>query len=283
MHRKGNNFNGEATSYIDDFEGTQNVIDLLAPQSWSLSSRPKNLGNIYFEGDEDDNGIQNGYDRALLNWYSIDPIFYSSQRPSEITNEDLSNLYSRRIFIDEIFPQVDIVQGQTTVINSLDLNYYPNLRGPYNMDPSASDGVIDNSGSSWAGITRLINTTDFEQSNVEYLEFWLMDPFLENDQNNGGKLTFNLGNISEDILKDGRKQYENGLPEDGDISLLPTTSWGSVVPQNQALVYAFSSLGEGRVNQDVGLDGYDDVEEAANFSAFFLTWQTLLMIIINIF
>ena len=95
-----------------------------------------------------------------------------------------------------------------------------------------------------------------------------MDPFLENDQNNGGKLTFNLGNISEDILKDGRKQYENGLPEDGDISLLPTTSWGSVVPQNQALVYAFSSLGEGRVNQDVGLDGYDDFEEAANFSAF---------------
>jgi cell surface protein SprA len=265
---KGNNFNGEATSYIDDFEGTQNVIDLLAPQSWSLSSRPKNLGNIYFEGDEDDNGIQNGYDRALLNWYSIDPIFYSSQRPSEITNEDLSNLYSRRIFIDEIFPQVDIVQGQTTVINSLDLNYYPNLRGPYNMDPSVSDGVIDNSDNSWAGITRLINTTDFEQSNVEYLEFWLMDPFLENDQNSGGKLTFNLGNISEDVLKDGRKQYENGLPEDGDISLLPTTSWGSVVPQNQALVYAFSSLGEGRVNQDVGLDGYDDIEEAANFSSF---------------
>ena len=95
-----------------------------------------------------------------------------------------------------------------------------------------------------------------------------MDPFLENDQNSGGKLTFNLGNISEDVLKDGRKQYENGLPEDGDISLLPTTSWGSVVPQNQALVYAFSSLGEGRVNQDVGLDGYDDIEEAANFSSF---------------
>ena len=200
---KGNNFNGEATSYIDDFEGTQNVIDLLAPQSWSISSRPKDLGNIYSEGDEDDNGIQNGYDRALLNWYSIDPIFYSSQRPSEISNEDLSNLYSRRIFIDEIFPQVDLVQGQTTVINSLDLNYYPNLRGPYNMDPTVANGTIDNVNNSWAGITRQINTTDFEQSNVEYLEFWLMDPFLEDNDNNGGVLTFNLGNISEDIIKDG--------------------------------------------------------------------------------
>ena len=265
---KGNNFNGEATSYIDDFEGTQNVIDLLAPQSWSISSRPKDLGNIYFEGDEDNNGIQNGFDRALLNWYSIDPIFYSSQRPAEISNEDLSNLYSRRIFIDEIFPQIDLVQGQTTVINSLDLNYYPNLRGPYNMDPSVSDGIIDDVNDSWAGITRLINTTDFEQSNVEYLEFWLMDPFLEDDENTGGKLTFNLGNISEDIIKDGRKQYENGLPEDGDISLLPITSWGTVVPQNQSLVYAFSSVGDARINQDVGIDGYDDSEEAAIFTSF---------------
>ena len=60
---KGNNFNGEATSYIDDFEGSQNIIDLLTPQSWSISSRPIGLGNIYSEGGEDDNGIQNGYDR----------------------------------------------------------------------------------------------------------------------------------------------------------------------------------------------------------------------------
>ena len=95
-----------------------------------------------------------------------------------------------------------------------------------------------------------------------------MDPFLENNQNNGGKLIFNLGNISEDIIKDGRKQYENGLPEDGDISLIPTTTWGTVVPQNQSLVYAFSSVGDSRTNQDVGLDGYDDNEEATIFNSF---------------
>ena len=98
--------------------------------------------------------------------------------------------------IDEIFPQVDLVQGQTTVINSLDLNYYPNLRGPYNMDPSVANGTIDNVVNSWAGITRQINTTDFEQSNVEYIEFWLMDPFMQNPSNLGGKLVLNLGNIS---------------------------------------------------------------------------------------
>ena len=94
------------------------------------------------------------------------------------------------------------------------------------MDTEAINGDLDSPENSWAGITRLINTTDFEQSNVEYIEFWLMDPFLNDSENNGGKLTFNLGNISEDVIRDGRKQYENGLPEDGDISLLPQTVWG---------------------------------------------------------
>ena len=265
---KGSDFQGEATTYVDDFEGTQNAIDLLSPISWNLSSRPKELGKTYVEGPEDDNGVQNGFDRALLNWYSIDPIFYGGQRPSGIDDDDMSNLYTRRIFIDEIFPQQDIVQGQPTVINSLDLAFYPSERGPYNMEPSASSGTLANPLDSWAGITRQLTSTDFEQANVEYIEFWMQDPFLDNASNPGGKLTLNLGNISEDILKDGRKQYENGLPENGDISTLPQTVWGSVAPQNQALIYAFSTLGQQRANQDVGFDGYDDGEEATAFPAF---------------
>jgi cell surface protein SprA len=265
---KGTDFQGEVTSYVDDFEGTQNIIDLMSPQGWSLSSRPKNLGLFYNDGGEDSNGIQNGFDRALLNWYSIDPVFYSSIRPAEINDDDISNPYTRRIFIDEIFPQIDIVQGQISVINSLDLNYYPELRGPYNMNPENAENSLTNPSDSWAGITRQITTTDFEQSNVEYIEFWLQDPFINNLENSGGKLTFNLGNISEDVLKDGRKQYENGLPEDGDISLLNETTWGSIVPQNQSLIYAFSTLGEERVNQDVGLDGYDDQEEIIKFPSY---------------
>ena len=263
---KGTDFKGEVTSYVDDFEGTQNIIDLMSTQGWSLSSRPKNLGLLYNDGGEDANGIQNGYDRALLNWYSIDPIFYSSIRPSEINDDDVSNAYTRRIFIDEIFPQVDIVQGQLSVINSLDLNYYPEERGPYNMNPQNSQNTLTNPSNSWAGITRQITTTDFEQSNVEYIEFWLQDPFINNSENLGGKLNFNLGNISEDILKDGRKQYENGLPEDGDISLLNETTWGSVVPQNQSLIYAFSTLGEERGNQDVGIKfpSFSNLDDPSN-------------------
>ena len=260
----GTNFNGEATSYVDDFEGSQNAIDLLSPQSWFLSSRPVGVSTVGL----DDSGIENGYGRAFMNWYTVDPIFYSNQRPTGITDDDVSDLYTRRVFFDEIFPQIDLVQGQTTVINPLDLVYYPSERGPYNMDPNATSGVLNNPQNSWAGITRQLTSTDFEQSNVEYVEFWLLDPFLDNPTNPGGKLTINLGNISEDIIKDGRKQYENGLPENGDISTLVPTAWGTVVPQNQSLIYAFSTLGEERANQDVGYDGYDDAEEASVFSNY---------------
>jgi len=266
---KGTNFNNEATVYIDDFEGTQGSIELLSPIAWSLSSRPRTVNGVNEDDPVNNPGIQNGYGRAFLNWYSIDPIFYSSQRPSGLTEDDVSNLYTRRVFIDEIFPERDIVQGQTTVINTLDLTYYPTERGPYNFDPSAING-ISNPTQAWAGIMRQITSTDFEQANVEYIEFWLQDPFLDNVTNPGGTLNIDLGNISEDILKDGKKMYENGLPENGDIStLLPVTTYQTVVPKNQSLTYAFSTLGQERDNQDVGLDGYDDNEEIAQFGASF--------------
>lgn len=266
---KGTDLNGEATSYVDDFEGSQNGIDLKSQHSWYLSSRPVGLGRSYTEGPEDDNGIQNGFDRAMLNWYSIDPIFYSSQRPNGITDNDVSSLYTSRVFINELFPDRQLVQGQNSVLFTLDLAYYPEERGPYNFEPTSADGIINNPQNAWAGITRQLTSTDFEQQNVEYIEFWLQDPFQENPTNPGGKLVFNLGNISEDIIKDGRKLYENGLPKDGDVSLLERTTWGTVVPQNQSLIYAFDTTGQERTNQDVGYDGYDDAEEAAVFGSVF--------------
>jgi len=265
---KGTNLNGESTSYIDDFEGSQNAIDLKSQQSWFLSSRPLGLG-VASNPDEDDNGVQNGYQRAQLNWYTIDPIFYSSQRPNDVSDDDVSNLFTSRVFINELFPERDLVAGQNSVLNTLDLAYYPEERGPYNFEASAADGIIDNPLESWAGITRQLTSTDLEQANVEYIEFWLQDPFQDNPTNPGGKLVFNLGNISEDIIKDGRKLYENGLPQDGNKSLLPVTTWGTVIPQNQSLIYAFDTTGQERANQDVGYDGYNDSEEIAAFGATF--------------
>lgn len=262
---KVSDFEGKTTVYVDDFEASQTANDISNPQNWFLSSTPveANLG-----GEAED--LSYNFKRAKLSWYTVDPIFYSSQRPNGISEHHLSSPFTRRVMREEIFPEQDIIQGQSQALFPLDLAYYPSHRGPYNFNPAAaSDGILPNPRGNFAGITRPINTTDFEKSNVEYIQFWVMDPFIyeEYDNNPGGFIHFNLGNISEDILKDGRKQYENGLPLDGsDHNTIPTI-WGKV-PANQSLVYTFSSEGEERKNQDVGLDGLNNAQEAAKFPAF---------------
>lgn len=254
---KNTQLQGESNVYIDDFEGAQTNIDIKGFNSWKLSSIPfKN-----FKGSESrDNDIGGGFGRAKLAWYSIDPIFYAGGRPSGINNDDISLNTSRRIFIQEIFPEQDLVQGTTTVQNTLDLAYYPEERGPYNN--AKEEEFERDTAQNWAGIMRPINATNFEQSNVEFIEFWLLDTFNEvpTEEDDLGELYFHLGNISEDILKDGRKQFENGLPGLASQNLVYETAWGKV-PSTQSLLYAFNTVPEDRALQDLGLDGLDDSQE----------------------
>nr|WP_240463010.1 cell surface protein SprA [Mesonia aquimarina] len=262
---KGDNFNGEATSYVDDFEASQTSISVLTPLSWQLSSAP-----IGFGGEKANNDLSSSYRRAKLNWYTIDPIFYSNQRPAGINDDDLSLYSTRRVFIDEIFPNTDVVQGQTQAVYTMDLAYYPSERGQYNYNPAAAgNNQLPSPEQNYGGIMREITTTNFEQSNVEFIEFWVMDPYIypENNSSNDGVLTFNLGSVSEDVLKDGRKQFENGLPTDGQPGNTLETEFGRV-PSSQSLVYAFDSEGQERINQDVGYDGLNDDLEAEKFPAF---------------
>ena len=253
---KNADFNGETTSYLDDFEGAQAFIDIRSAIAWSLASAPLGYG-----GELENNNLASGGQRAKMSWYTIDPVFYSSQRPDGITDSDLSLNTTRRIFIDEIFPQQDIPQGQTLVQPTLDIAYYPDAKGPYNANASF-DAL--NPDQRWGGIMRSVSSTNFEQANVEYIQFWLLDPYYQDGvlPGQGGELIFNLGNINEDILKDGRKQYENGLPVDPNPALVNTTNFGRV-PASQSLVYAFDADTQNRTVQDAGLDGLLDNEEAA--------------------
>ncbi|MGJ8664924.1 MAG: cell surface protein SprA [Patiriisocius sp.] len=258
-------FNGKTTVYVDDFESATTEFDISSPLTWYLGASPDGFG-----GEVGNSMLQYNYRRAKLNWYTIDPVFYSSQRPDGITDEDLSNPFTRRVFRDEIFPDQDIIQGQTQALFSLDLSYYPAERGEYNFNPAANGtNVLPNPAQNFGAISRQLSTTDFERSNVEYIQFWIMDPFIydETAGNDGGTLSFNLGNISEDILKDGRKQYENGLPEDGTATNTTPTVWGKV-PTSQSLVYTFDTEGQERTNQDVGYDGLNNAQEGAMFPAF---------------
>ncbi len=269
---KGADFDGKVTTYIDDFEGAQTRIDVSSPLSWELSSVPIGFGNPDPTSTNVIDGIESGNKRAKLSWYSIDPIFYSNGRPSGVTDEDLATNRTRRVFIDEIFPETDIVTGQSLALFTLDLNYDPGTRGPYNFNPGYAPGsnITPNPRENFGGITRQLTSTNFEQANVEFIEFWLMDPFEYDDVDNpGGTIVFNLGNISEDVLKDGRKQYENGLPADGSDTDIINTDYAKV-PINQSLIYAFDSEGAARSIQDAGFDGLSDADEKLKpeFEAF---------------
>jgi len=267
-HSKTLNVDEGGTAYIDDFENSQSPIDLRNSNSWNLASTPQDP--TLFPEALLTNDIRYGYNRALLSWYFINPDFQRETvyAPSHLTDEDRDAPYVREISINEIFPDKDIPNGQPLRLRTFDLAYYPEERGPYNYDVAGGDysngidedGALLNPESRWAGVVREIDNNDFETANIEFLEFWLMDPFIENPLDAGGDFYINLGNISEDILKDSRKSYENGLPIDGGDDNIDTTAWGRV-PSVQALVTAFNSGVNARANQDVGIDGLDDEME----------------------
>ncbi|WP_237267373.1 cell surface protein SprA [Tenacibaculum todarodis] len=286
----GIDVDGQATSYVDDFEASQIPIDLSSPLQWFTASTPNTPTFPAFGGDLS-NDLQYNNKRARMSWYTIDQLFYSNSgnRPNNINNEELSREEVRQIRYSELFPNTDLDITQLNFVRTLDLAYFPSERGTYNFDTSSTvnaDGTFSDPEDRWGGIMRALTTTNnFEQSNVEYLQFWLQDPYdnysITNEEglpvgidptnpiNQVGDLYVNLGNISEDILKDNRKQYENGLPADGIKTPNNTinTTWGDV-PFNQSILYSFDADEAARVNQDLGLDGLSDEEERIKFPAF---------------
>ncbi len=267
------------TSYIDDFEGAKSSIDLKNIGTWFLASTPQGqTSRDMFPEAAQGTGLAYGFNRAKLAWYTIDPLFYdrnSNLRPKNISKDELSRNSTRLVRESEVFPNSDPPNGQPMNLPVLNLAFFPGERGPYNFDvlPSGVSRGINENGtlefpqSRWGGIMRKIESTDFEAANVEYIEFWLMDPFSEVENHRGGSLYFNLGDVSEDILRDGRKSYENGLPTSAEIKNVDTTIWGRV-PTLQALVNAFDNDIAARPFQDVGYDGLNDDDERSFFNNY---------------
>lgn len=247
-------------SYIDDFETASNDVDISNPKEWTISSVPSMFAESSLSGDE-----RYGYNRALLAWYYIDPLFTrrsSSLTPGHIKNDlaQLSDDDVREVYKTELFPNRQINYDESNTLSVLNLAYYPNERGPYNLDRNVDNrGRLLNPASRWGGMMRKIDQSDFETSNVEYIEFWMMDPYAKG-RTATGDLYFNLGEVSEDILKDGKKYYESGMPADGDPSLYTETTWGRV-PNQTSVTYAFNTSAGARERQDVGYNGLMSSEE----------------------
>ncbi len=173
--------------------------------------------------------------------------------------------------MNELYNSRDFVAGDQTYTNTLDITYYPTERGPYNLNP-ANESTAER----WAGMMRPISVSNFTNANIEYVEFWLMDPYADGKMlGTNPKLLLHLGNVSEDILKDGKLQYENGLPTPETPARTSESSWGTQ-PEQQPVLYAFSSEGANRTAQDVGYDGLDNVQEATKFGTTFINPVTNL-------
>ncbi len=269
------------TTYIDDFEGAKSTVDLKNIGTWFMASTPQGqtTGRMFPEA-ATGTGLAYGFNRAKLAWYRIDPLFYDKNTnllPANVTNQDLSNHYARQVWETEIFPNKQPLNGVPVNLEVLNMAYYPSERGPYNYDVTPTivsrglnaDGTLADPETRWGGIMRKIETTDFDATNIQYIEFWMMDPFIY-DSTNAGQLYFNLGDISEDILRDGRKSYENGLPTSALVKDVDTTVWGRV-PRLQALVDAFDNNPSSRPYQDVGYDGLRDVDELSFFDSVYVS------------
>jgi cell surface protein SprA len=267
---------------IDDFEGSKSGIDLrFPPISWALASVPVGAtdggGNILFPEAGLSNNIDYGKSRAKIAWYQIEQTlqqYQGNNNPIGGRADLLSDPRARQVYQKEIFPQRTTGFGESQLV-TFDLSYYPTDRGPYNYESSIAEinpatGKFNDPRSKFGGLMRALDQTDFETGNIEFVEFWMQDPYIlpQYSGTNGGKLYFNLGNVAEDILKDGRRFYENGLPTPNAPSPIDITNWGSVPRNPIQVTNAFSNIPEDRLFQDIGFDGLNDTAEVVKRQAY---------------
>ena len=290
-HNKNINIDNQGTVYIDDFEGSSVVYDLRIPYTaWSLSSAPKGMTNydgtpMFPEASLNDSLLY-GYNRAKLSWYQIDNTFYNKQNnPLDGNLTEQEGIYTRRYLEKQVFPNRQNQNLQNAPLFTFDLSYNPYERGPYNYDAQGVSGIsagVDANGklkdpaSRWGGIMRNIESNDFEAANIEAIQFWVLDPFMKSSGNKQGKVYLQLGTISEDILRDGRKQYENGLPRPGGTQRIDSSSWGYTPSVFNAITNSFDADPEVVKKQDVGLDGMDDEIERRYYKEYLEDLQTIV-------
>ena len=149
-----------------------------------------------------------------MSWYVVDPSIFYARGFNNVVNLDdtiINKHTMRQILVNEVFPNVNLPPGQLPNIPVFDISYFPTERGPYNFDLTPSNytagvdpisGKLNNPQSRWGGIMRTLTTNDFEAANIEFIQFWMMDPFNEDSDNStGGDFYINLGNVSEDLLR----------------------------------------------------------------------------------
>lgn len=286
--------NGRAI--VDDFETSRMIYDMVRqPTLWKVGATPQNSPNFNFPGATSQR-LEHAFNRAKISVYNVDNVFSGRDLGGNIgmpvlpEDGEIQNYYEKMYTPQDLFPgkAVPVINLPQAI---LDVAYYPAERGMYNYSTDLNRrGMLRNPKQSYGAITRAISAdNDFDNANIETIDFWLLNPFVDGPNGivragytddtganidrraTGGKLVFNLGDISEDIIPDERYNFENGLPiADRVVGInVDSTAWGYVTRQ-QFVINAFSNEPGGREKQDVGLDGMNSADEQRFFKESFL-------------
>lgn len=266
-HNRAINQGGDqgGTVYIDDFEGSTANIPLTNQfNQWVIASVPQG-DTLFPESQLPDPGISLGANRAGLSWYISDP--------SARDQPDGTDPYTSLIQYQDIFPNRQLTPFEQSSLRPLDVTIYPRERGPYNFEipegyPHSAglntNGELNLPATRWAGFMKEVNTNDFEAANVEFIEFWVLNPYMNKTDgetvSDAGQMYIDLGSISEDVMRDGRQFFENGLPTGTNNVAVDLSPWGRV-PIEAPVVNAFDNNNESRSEQDLGLDGMNNDQE----------------------
>jgi cell surface protein SprA len=276
-------------SFIDDFEAARTSFDFARqPLLWRPAATPAD-----FRKTSNINDIASAYRRAKISVYNIDLSYAQQGSPfgnfqPDINPDEIGRFqYEKIIYPQQIFKNKAIPNNIQIPQQTLDISYFPSERGLYNFNTDLDiNGLLRNPRENFGAVTRAIGSdTDFENANIETIDFWMLDPFIDgatgvvrdgvfNQRNTtGGKVLLHLGDVSEDFIPDNRFNFENGLPlVDRVVSPQPSpnvdqTPWG-YAPRSQFLTDAFDNLSGAREKQDVGLDGLSNTDETTFFSSY---------------
>ena len=244
LRRQGRDFYADehgGTSYVDDFEGFENSLRLTRPGAWFLSSAPV-VGAL--PDDSDAGGELSNDQRGVMGWYTLnDRALIQLGEPADPAVSLVSP--------QAVFPNRE-ASSQERILQTLDLFFTPQQRGPYNynMDLGA---YLDDPRAAWGGMTQRLSegNTDFTSKNIEFVEF-VFQPFPSGtDADPDARLIVDLGRISEEVVPDNKLNTEDGLSttEGGPVGVLARLPTGQ---QNQVI----NTIAEGeRITEDLGLDG----------------------------
>ena len=286
-------------AFIDDFEAARNIFSL---NSNAIAWRPGSTPQMFLQNNNP-RSLEKGFKRAKISAYVADFSLYGVGGGSNLgalgvnVEESGKYAYERSVTVDALFPNkknTGIANVTNFPISILDISYFPSERGIYNFNTDInSNGSLKNPTKNFGAITRAITSdTDFDNANIETLEFWMMNPLIQGENGivratgdlasdranssrrneTGGKLIFNIGDVSEDFVPDAFSNFENGIPAGEKVKEgvpnkrqnIEETIWG-IAPTQQFVTNAFTTGSEeSRTAQDVGLDGLANVTKLEN-------------------